>query len=290
MIMKKVLLIFVMIAFPILVSAQNKISVVTLKNGTELKGIIKSIDPTDAVKIKIAGIETTIKMSDVASIEEYHEKTKEKPQLSSNTKLVVTDFEEYPDSFNIEVCGTKIKMILVRGGDMNMGFDGSGSRDMNSEPIHRVSVTSFYLSETCIPSNLATQLTDKKVNMGRTFYFGKWVDVNAMANKIAQQTGLPIRMPSEAEWEFAACSEQQRLIFTKNDDDEFCLDYYAEFENLVESVLDPTGPVYGRRHVVRYYGKGNRKFDRDHSDSENRLRLAVKAKDVNFELTVDGSK
>lgn len=48
-------------------------SVVTLKNGTELKGKIKSINPTDSLTIVISGIETPIKMSDVAKIEEAKE-------------------------------------------------------------------------------------------------------------------------------------------------------------------------------------------------------------------------
>lgn len=277
--MKK-LLILLFVLIPLLASAQEKQTVVTLKSGTELKGVIKSIDPTDALIIVIAGIETTIKMDDVARIEEYKETIKktEKPQLANNEKLVVTDFEDYPDSFFINVCGTKIKMILVRGGDMNMGFDGKGSIDMNSQPVHKVSVTSFYLSETCIKSELALQLTDNKFDKTREFYIGKWVDVDAMAKKIGQITNLPIRMPTEAEWEFAACSDKQGLIFKHNDDDEFCSDYFAEF--VMESITDPSGPVSGRRHVVRYYGKGNRRFDRDHSDSANRLRLAIKAKDL----------
>ena len=277
---RKILLLFVMIVFPFGTSAQDKLSVVTLKNGTELKGVIKSIDPTDALKMIIAGVEISIKMNDVAKVEELINKMERiVPQLTQNKKLVVTDMEDYPDSIFINICGTKIKMILVRGGDMNMGYDGKGSMDMNSEPIHRVSVTSFYISNTCITSILAKQLTDKKVS-DRTFYIAKWEDINTMTQTIAQRTGIPVRMPTEAEWEFAACSEQQNLIFKYNDDDEFCSDYFGKFNTLSESTIDPTGPISGRRHVVRYYGKGNNKFDRDHSDSENRLRLVVKAKDI----------
>lgn len=277
---RKILLLFVMIVFPFGTSAQDKLSVVTLKNGTELKGVIKSIDPTDALKMIIAGVEISIKMNDVAKVEELINKMERiVPQLTQNKKLVVTDMEDYPDSIFINICGTKIKMILVRGGDMNMGYDGKGSMDMNSEPIHRVSVTSFYISNTCITSILAKQLTDKKVS-DRTFYIAKWEDINTMTQTIAQRTGIPVRMPTEAEWEFSACSEQQNLIFKYNDDDEFCSDYFGKFNTLSESTIDPTGPISGRRHVVRYYGKGNNKFDRDHSDSENRLRLVVKAKDI----------
>lgn len=263
------------------VNAQDKQSVVTLKNGTVLTGIIKAIDPADALTIVIGGVETTIKMAEIDKVGEpsnIYDSPKE-TQLSRNAKLIVTDYETYPDSFIIEVNGHKIKMILVRGGDINMGFDGKGSMDMNSEPVHQVSVSSFYMSERCITSKLAKDFIDKKVDLRRTFYVGKWEDINTIIDALSQKTGLPLRLPTEAEWEFAACSEQQNLLFIHNDDDEFCLDFFGSFEDLTEQTLDPKGPASGKRHVVRYYGKGNNKYDRDHSDPKNRMRIVLKAKD-----------
>ena len=280
MVLKYILSILMMLSLHV-VYAQDKQSVVTLKNGTVLTGIIKAIDPADALTIVIGGVETTIKMAEIDKVGEpsnIYDSPKE-TQLSRNAKLIVTDYETYPDSFLIEVNGHKIKMILVRGGDINMGFDGKGSMDMNSEPVHQVSVSSFYMSERCITSKLAKDFIDKKVDLRRTFYVGKWEDINTIIDALSQKTGLPLRLPTEAEWEFAACSEQQNLLFIHNDDDEFCLDFFGSFEDLTEQTLDPKGPASGKRHVVRYYGKGNNKYDRDHSDPKNRMRLVLKAKD-----------
>lgn len=279
--MKHILSILLMMLSLHVVNAQDKQSVVTLKNGTVLTGIIKAIDPADALTIVIGGVETTIKMAEIDKVGEpsnIYDSPKE-TQLSRNAKLIVTDYETYPDSFIIEVNGHKIKMILVRGGDINMGFDGKGSMDMNSEPVHQVSVSSFYMSERCITSKLAKDFIDKKVDLRRTFYVGKWEDINTIIDALSQKTGLPLRLPTEAEWEFAACSEQQNLLFIHNDDDEFCLDFFGSFEDLTEQTLDPKGPASGKRHVVRYYGKGNNKYDRDHSDPKNRMRIVLKAKD-----------
>lgn len=66
--MKK-LLVLLMLLLPLMANAQDKVSVVKLKNGTQLKGVIKSIDPTDAVVMDIAGVETTLKFDSVLSIE-----------------------------------------------------------------------------------------------------------------------------------------------------------------------------------------------------------------------------
>ena len=71
--MKKLLTFLLLTILPVIILAQEKQSIVTLKNGTELKGTIKSIIPTDSLTIVISGIETSIKMSDVAKIEEAKE-------------------------------------------------------------------------------------------------------------------------------------------------------------------------------------------------------------------------
>lgn len=167
--MKKLLVLFAMMVLPMVASAQNNLSVVTLKNGTELKGVIKSIDPTDVLVLVISGVETTIKMSDVAKVEAAGETT---PNVASLTdmskrlddeKLIVTDKADYPESFDLKVGNASIKMILVRGGDMNMGFNGRHSRSMKSEPVHKVGVTSFYMSETFVTTEIIAEVTGEKV-------------------------------------------------------------------------------------------------------------------------------
>ena len=119
--MKKLLILMIAL-LPIVAYAQEKQSVVTLKNGTELKGVIKAIDPTDALTIVIAGIETKIKMADVAKVEEIANSsvssdTNEFPKsvLRKGEKIVVTDKADYPESFVLNIGDCEINMILVRG-------------------------------------------------------------------------------------------------------------------------------------------------------------------------------
>lgn len=85
--MKKLLLLL-MLLLPIMANAQDKISVVKLKNGTELKGIIKSINPSDVLIIDVSGIDYSIKMSDVTYIEAI-EIAQDKIPTETETKKVI---------------------------------------------------------------------------------------------------------------------------------------------------------------------------------------------------------
>lgn len=67
---KKLLLLIFMVIGNIIAYAQNKKSIVKLKNGTEFIGVIKSIDPNGSLIMEIAGIETAFKVADVAKVEE----------------------------------------------------------------------------------------------------------------------------------------------------------------------------------------------------------------------------
>lgn len=69
---------------------QKCVSSVVLKNGTVLKGYIKRIVPTDAVTIEISGVETTIKMDNIALIENTNENGNEPSgQIVQKEKRVV---------------------------------------------------------------------------------------------------------------------------------------------------------------------------------------------------------
>ncbi len=269
--------------FPLMASAQNGQSVVTLKSGTELKGTIKAIDPTDALTIVIAGVEAKIKMTDIARIEEVSSSMVEsqRPQLTKDDKLIVTDNADYPESFDLKVGNETLRMILVRGGDMNMGFDGKGSRSMRSEPVHKVGVTSFYMSENFVTSKVVTEVIEKSSK--KEYYVAwDWKMANQIVEGIAKKTGLPVRLPTESEWEYAACSSQQDILFHNCRGYEFILDLYDDFKD-IEYRIDPIGPMKGSYHVIRAYERSKGKLDRSDcfdKRERNNFRVVIKAKDI----------
>jgi small nuclear ribonucleoprotein (snRNP)-like protein len=269
---------------PLATLGQGKIALVKLKNGTEIKGIIKSIDPMDAMVIEIAGVEATIKMDNVQMIEEMSmasQDSNSSEQELYNEKLIVTDFEEYPDSIDLAIGNQEIRMILVRGGDYMMGFDGRHSMAMKSEPVHKVMVTSFYISKFYVTSDIVKNYK-KKVGK-ETFYQAKnWEDANNIATAISEDNKLPLRLPTEAEWEFAACSSVQNRIFDYCGSIEYCSDFFGKF-NKWEEKPDPTGPINGKHHVIRAYNQVKGKYNRTLLyDRKNYcyFRLAIKAKDL----------
>jgi formylglycine-generating enzyme required for sulfatase activity len=98
------------------------------------------------------------------------------------------------------------EMVFVRGGTFNMGSNDGHS---NEKPVHSVTLSDFYMGKTEV-----TQAQWEAVMGDNPSYFKNcpscpveqvsWNDIQIYLEKLNKLTGKSYRLPTEAEWEYAA--------------------------------------------------------------------------------------
>ena len=111
------------------------------------------------------------------------------------------------DILEFNVSGVSFKMIRVEGGTFQMGSDAPDA-DRDERPLHAVTLSSYYIGQTEV-----TQALWKAVVGDNPSWFkdgslpaGKlsWDDCRNFVIKLNKRTGRKFRLPTEAEWEYAA--------------------------------------------------------------------------------------
>ena len=186
----------------------------------------------------------------------------------------------------------KIEMIAVQGGTFTMGCaseQGSDCRD-NEQPAHQVTVSDFYIGkyEVTQAQWKAVMGSNPSKFKGDNFPVEQvsWNDVQAFINRLNEQTGKQYRLPTEAEWEFAARGGSNsrnykysgghtigaiawytdnsgiatHAVGTKSPNElgiydmsgnvyEWCGDWYGDYSSAAQR--DPEGPSSGSYRVIR---------------------------------------
>ena len=189
--------------------------------------------------------------------------------------------------------GVTFTMVAVEGGTFQMGApDSDTEADIDEKPQHAVTLSDFYIGETEVtqalwkavmgsnPSNfVGDQLPVEKVS---------WYDCQTFIRKLNEMTGQTFRLPTEAEWEYAARGGNQSKGYKysgSNDIDlvvwyihnsgyrshevatktanelglydmsgnvaEWCQDWYSSDYYSSEAQTNPTGPATGAYRVHR---------------------------------------
>ena len=109
------------------------------------------------------------------------------------------------------VKGVEFKMIKVEGGTFSMGATSEQGSDADdrAKPVHSVTLSDYYMGETEVTQELWEAVMGSnpsyfKGNNQRPVENVSWNDCQEFIKKLNQLTGKEFRLPTEAEWEYAA--------------------------------------------------------------------------------------
>lgn len=118
--------------------------------------------------------------------------------------------------------GTSFEMIHIQGGSFEMGNAEEDPMD-REQPVHLVSVPSFFLSPFLVTQELWEAVMDNNPSefqgKRRPVEMVSWNDCQEFLGKLNQETGKSYRLPTESEWEFAACggTESEGYLYAGSD-------------------------------------------------------------------------
>ena len=186
--------------------------------------------------------------------------------------------------------GVTFTMVAVEGGTFTMGEpDSDTDAELDEKPQHAVTLSDFYIGETEVTQALWKTVTG---NNPSNFEGDKlpvekvsWEDCQTFITKLNEMTGQTFRLPTEAEWVYAALggNKSQGCKYSGSNDInivawykinsgstthevgtkianelgifdmsgnvmEWCQDWYGEYSS--EAQTNPTGPETGSGRVL----------------------------------------
>lgn len=221
-------------------------------------------------------------------------------QKAITTKKTVTKkkIDKTKTTYRDETTGMKFE--FVKGGCFKMG-DNSGDGEKDELPVHEVCVSDFYIGKYEVTQAEWIKVTgenaasDKKCGLDCPVESVSWMMVQDYIKTLNSKSGKQYRLPTEAEWEYAARSggKNEKWPGSNNESElqdfvlyessvkavgtkkanglglhdmggnimEWCQDWYSSDYYKASSKNNPSGPGTGERRVLRGGLSGHSKKD-----------------------------
>ena len=228
-----------------LVNAQGE-TVNLLDLGRSLQGLFKiqntgdgilewEISPSDVAWLSLSSVTqgqllpnnaTTIELTiDKSKLEKGNNET----MLSIHTNIAGGDKQLSVKAYRLQPSDGIPEMVYVAGGTFEMGATAEmGECNLNEMPVHSVTLYGFHIGKYEVTQKqweavMGTTIEEHQVKCGaewRGVTAGKgddypmcyvqWVEAVAFCEKLSELTGETYRLPTEAEWEYAARGGQHK--------------------------------------------------------------------------------
>ncbi len=143
---------------------------------------------------------------------EYYKETNKAlmAKLTKQSSESIKEIQLLPKTETLNVEGVSFKMVHVEGGTFMMGAKKNDSEaSINEKPAHEVTLSDYWIGETQVTQALWQAVMGKnpsrfKDDLNCPVESVSWEDCQTFIRRLNKLTGKKFRLPTEAQWEFAA--------------------------------------------------------------------------------------
>jgi formylglycine-generating enzyme required for sulfatase activity len=123
------------------------------------------------------------------------------------------------DFRTIRVGNSYFDMSFVKGGTFMMGSDAPKAQ-ADVQPVHEVTLSNYYIGQTEVTQHLWKAVMGDENNPSATKGNNlpvtniSWDEAQVFVERLSELTGMRFRLPTEAEWEYAARGGQKSKGYT----------------------------------------------------------------------------